>query len=159
MGEFGETLKRVRRVLGVTQTRLAEKSGLTQAMVALLEGGKTNGSLETAERLTRALIQEALPQGFRLEEVARGSEEPDGRYTYEVIVRKGSARYRLPIKGLEPLATKALWKGRAYELRVVGDLLGAATKALLEGEAGELLAQLALPVHVQIAKRIQRGLG
>ena len=50
-----ERLKFIRETRKVTQAELAKESGLTQATIANLEGGRKDPSLQTLERLAKAL--------------------------------------------------------------------------------------------------------
>jgi transcriptional regulator with XRE-family HTH domain len=47
--KFGERLKALRKESGETQVQLAQKIGLTQAALSLLEKGKFNASKHTAQ--------------------------------------------------------------------------------------------------------------
>lgn len=51
--EFGTLLGRARRACGMTQTQLAEATGVQQAVISRIEGGKVNPTLETMEILAR----------------------------------------------------------------------------------------------------------
>ena len=51
----GENLRRLRRAAGLSQAALAENSGLSRRMIVSLEGGETNISLSSLDRLAEAL--------------------------------------------------------------------------------------------------------
>lgn len=55
----GENLRRLRREAGLSQAALAESSGISRRMIVNLEGGETNISLSSLDR-----IAEALGTGF-----------------------------------------------------------------------------------------------
>ncbi len=55
----GENLRRLRRRAGLSQAALAENSGISRRMIVSLEGGETNISLSSLDR-----IAEALGTGF-----------------------------------------------------------------------------------------------
>jgi transcriptional regulator with XRE-family HTH domain len=52
---FGSNLKAARLKLGMTQAQLAERSGLLQQYVSLVESGKQNVTLTTAETLAEVV--------------------------------------------------------------------------------------------------------
>lgn len=49
--DFGVALSRARRAAGLTQTQLAEQSGVQQAVISRIEAGRANPTLETMEIL------------------------------------------------------------------------------------------------------------
>lgn len=51
--ELGVQLRRARRAAGLTQTQLAETTGVQQAIVSRIESGKGNPTIETIEILAR----------------------------------------------------------------------------------------------------------
>jgi transcriptional regulator with XRE-family HTH domain len=51
----GENLRRLRRQAGLSQAALAESSGISRRMIVGLEGGETNISLSSLDRLAEAL--------------------------------------------------------------------------------------------------------
>lgn len=52
---FGEHLRKVRGTCGISQEKLAEIAGLHRTYVSSVERGERNVSLETIERLAKAL--------------------------------------------------------------------------------------------------------
>jgi transcriptional regulator with XRE-family HTH domain len=54
---FGANLKAARLKQGLTQTQLAERAGLLQQYVSLVEAGKQNVTLTTAQTLARVVHQ------------------------------------------------------------------------------------------------------
>ncbi|SEL19438.1 helix-turn-helix domain-containing protein [Ectothiorhodospira marina] len=52
---FGENLKRIRLLTGMTQEQLAERSGLDRTYVSSVERGKRNISLNNIFKLAEAL--------------------------------------------------------------------------------------------------------
>jgi len=146
MSEFGEALKGTRQLLRITQTDLAEQSGISQGMIALIEGGKKGAGLETAGRLAAALIEQAIrrrAKGLTVEELATMGEEPDGRFRYEVVVKRGGLILPpLTMVGRRPLAKKGLYKPKPDQLEMMADFIETAVEEILRGEGGEVLGQL-----------------
>jgi transcriptional regulator with XRE-family HTH domain len=58
VGVFGTRLKAARVKLGVTQTQLAERAGLVQQYVSLIETGQQNITLTTAQTLAQVVHQD-----------------------------------------------------------------------------------------------------
>ncbi|WP_408886988.1 helix-turn-helix transcriptional regulator [Limobrevibacterium gyesilva] len=54
---FGANLRAARLKSGLTQAQLAERAGLLQQYVSLVESGKQNVTLTTAQALARVLHQ------------------------------------------------------------------------------------------------------
>jgi transcriptional regulator with XRE-family HTH domain len=52
---FGEVLRNERKAKGISQERLAQLAGLDRTHVQRLEAGKYSPTLETVERIARAL--------------------------------------------------------------------------------------------------------
>lgn len=53
--QIGNLIRRVRKKLGLSQTRLGEKAGLRQETISLIETGNPSTTLETILRLLAAL--------------------------------------------------------------------------------------------------------
>lgn len=53
--QIGEYLQQLRKLNGVTQADLAEKVGLKPATIAHFEGGRTNMTLATLNKMAEAL--------------------------------------------------------------------------------------------------------
>jgi DNA-binding XRE family transcriptional regulator len=69
---FGANLKAARLKQGLTQAQLAERAGLLQQYVSLIESGKQNVTLTTAQTLARvvhqnvsAMLRGTAPSGRR----------------------------------------------------------------------------------------------
>ena len=60
ISEFREIVYRVRTEAELTQAELAERMGTTQSAIARMEGGGTRPSLDTLEKLARAVGQELV---------------------------------------------------------------------------------------------------
>ena len=58
--KFGEKLRKLRKERGVSQEELAARAGLHRTYVSSVERGERNVSLETIDKLARAL---GLPMG------------------------------------------------------------------------------------------------
>lgn len=61
-----EQLKRIRKASGLTQMRLAEKSGVAQSFISDVEAGRAEPTLRTLRRLAAALgmpVSELLEGG------------------------------------------------------------------------------------------------
>ena len=53
---FGERLKRLRELAGLSQTELSRRSGMPRPLISMLESGKRSGlTAESARNLARAL--------------------------------------------------------------------------------------------------------
>ena len=51
---IGQRLAEVRNALGITQTELAERTGIKQGNIARIEGGKYNSTFDTLTALASA---------------------------------------------------------------------------------------------------------
>lgn len=60
ISEFRELVFRLRTEASLTQAELAARMGTTQSAIARMEGGGTRPTLETLERLARAIGQELV---------------------------------------------------------------------------------------------------
>ena len=60
ISEFRELVYRLRIDTGLTQAELAERMGTTQSAIARIEGGGTRPTLETLEKLARAVGQDLV---------------------------------------------------------------------------------------------------
>ena len=60
ISEFRELVYRLRTEAGLTQAELAGRMGTTQSAIARMEGGGTRPTLETLEKLARAIGQELV---------------------------------------------------------------------------------------------------
>lgn len=52
---IGANICRIRKEKGITQSELAEKAGITQAMLCWIEQGKRNPSLPSCEKIAKLL--------------------------------------------------------------------------------------------------------
>ncbi len=77
---LGERLKRLRETHGITQSDLASRIGISHSLIAQIEGGKTQPSLNTLEKLARVLgvspayflINQDRPENNRPEPLLKG---------------------------------------------------------------------------------------
>ncbi len=53
--DFGENIRRVRLKRGLSQEQLAAKAGLHRTAISLIENAERSSTLETVEKLARAL--------------------------------------------------------------------------------------------------------
>ena len=60
ISEFRELVHRLRAEASLTQAELAERMGTTQSAIARMEGGGTQPTLETLEKLAGAVGQELV---------------------------------------------------------------------------------------------------
>ncbi|NQU81927.1 MAG: helix-turn-helix transcriptional regulator [Bacteroidetes bacterium] len=58
LGEITETLKKRRKLLGLTQVQFTELSGVSLRAVKALENGKSNPTFKTLNKLTEVLDME-----------------------------------------------------------------------------------------------------
>ncbi|MFC5907074.1 helix-turn-helix domain-containing protein [Streptacidiphilus monticola] len=79
----GENLRRLRRRAGLSQVALAEASGISRRMIVNLEGGDTNVSLSSLDRLAEALdatfvelVSDPAAQSRRIDAVVWRGEHP-----------------------------------------------------------------------------------
>jgi len=63
---IGERIRRLRLAAGLSQRELARLAGVSQSLIAKIEGGKVNPRVETLERIMRAL-QDALSRSEKVE--------------------------------------------------------------------------------------------
>jgi transcriptional regulator with XRE-family HTH domain len=57
---FGANLRAARVKLGLTQAQLAERAGLLQPYLSLVEAGKQNVTLSTAQALAKVVHQDVI---------------------------------------------------------------------------------------------------
>lgn len=55
LGDIAFNLRRVRKDKGISQSALAERSGLSRRMISAIEGGKANISIQSVDQLAAAL--------------------------------------------------------------------------------------------------------
>lgn len=70
--EISEQLSDARNYIGITQKELAQKTGLTQALISRIESGKSHPTIETLKKLADGL---GLRLVVSLENFERGEEE------------------------------------------------------------------------------------
>lgn len=61
---LGKRIKRLRKKIGITQEKLAEKVNVSTTHIGLIETGKRRGSLKTLQRITTVLgvkVKDILP--------------------------------------------------------------------------------------------------
>ena len=58
LGVFGARLRAARAKLGMSQSQLAERSGLLQQYISLIETGQQNITLTTAQNLAKVVHQD-----------------------------------------------------------------------------------------------------
>lgn len=68
----GKRLRQLRLGVGLTQPELGERAGMAAAEISKIENGRRTPTLETLERLTRAL-------GVSVEDVVAAPNDPDER--------------------------------------------------------------------------------
>lgn len=64
MQKFGQRVRKFRKQKGLTQEKLAERTGIDYSYLNLIENGKRNPSLKVMAKLSRIL-------GVRLEDLLR----------------------------------------------------------------------------------------
>lgn len=100
----GENLRRLRRQAGMSQAALAEASGLSRRMIVKLEGGDTNVSLASLDRLAEAL-------GTTIVEVVSDPAERSRRRIEAVAWRGGHPGSEAVLLGSVPARSGAqLWR-------------------------------------------------
>lgn len=84
LAHVAENLRRLRHRAGLSQAALAEASGISRRMIVNLEGGETNISLSSLDRLAEALgagfveiVSDPAAQGRRIDVVAWRGARPE----------------------------------------------------------------------------------
>ena len=84
LAHVAENLRRLRRRSGLSQAALAEASGISRRMIVNLEGGETNVSLSSLDRLAEALgasfvevVSDPAAHGRRIDVVAWRGARPE----------------------------------------------------------------------------------
>lgn len=95
LANVGGNLRRLRLAASLSQSALAQKSGLSRRMIVAIEGGEANISLSSLDRLAAAL-------GVRLTEMVRAPEAPDGRRIEAFAWQGASADSRAVLLGAAP---------------------------------------------------------
>jgi len=67
---FGANLRRVRRMMGMSQEQFAEMLGVHRTYAAALERGERNSSLETIEHISQQLGMDPVAMLTALDEAA-----------------------------------------------------------------------------------------
>jgi transcriptional regulator with XRE-family HTH domain len=88
LAHVGENLRRLRKAAGLSQSALAEVSGISRRTIASVEGGETNISLASLDRMAEALgatfvqmVGDPRAETRRVEAVAWRGASPDSRAT------------------------------------------------------------------------------
>ncbi|MCX6522989.1 MAG: AAA family ATPase [Actinobacteria bacterium] len=126
---FGASLRRLRTAAGLTQERLAERSGISAAGVAALEAGRrTSPRLTTVGLLCDALGVDAEQRAAL---IASATGDPVTAVTGRQLAQRGSAEPDMPRPGHHPFV------GRVVELQALRDAWARRARvALVTGEAG-----------------------
>jgi transcriptional regulator with XRE-family HTH domain len=88
LAHVGENLRRLRRRAGLSQAALAENSGISRRMIVSLEGGETNISLSSLDRIAEALgtnfvelVSDPAAHSRRIDALAWRGERPESEAT------------------------------------------------------------------------------
>ncbi len=102
MTVVGENIKKIRKMKGLTQRKLADKSGVSYSMICKLESGEQkNPSLHTLEKIADAL--DVLPYVFHTGEKNTGAIDKiiaersyrDFKAAWQHLTKKQKEGYRL----------------------------------------------------------------
>lgn len=103
LGSVAVNLRRLRQARRLSQSGLAEISGISRRMIVAIESGEANVSLTTIDRLAVAL-------GATFTELVRPPEAPDSRRIEGVAWRGSDKESRGVLLGAAPAAREAeLW--------------------------------------------------
>jgi transcriptional regulator with XRE-family HTH domain len=96
-------VRRLRQLRDMSQTALAERSGISRRMIVAVESGEANVSLSSLDRLAEAL-------GVSFSEIVRSPEATDNRRIDSVAWRGHDPESRAVLLGTAPAAREAeLW--------------------------------------------------
>ncbi|KXB02157.1 hypothetical protein AKJ43_02340 [candidate division MSBL1 archaeon SCGC-AAA261D19] len=90
----------LRNKLGLTQSKLAELSGITQAYVAKIESGSADPRISTLERISKALEEIASKESFTAEQIMTKpiiSVKPDDKIKKAIELMVSSDISQMPI--------------------------------------------------------------
>lgn len=143
---FGASLRRLRTAAGLTQERLAERSGISAAGVAALEAGRrTSPRLTTVGLLCDALGVDAEQRAAL---IALATGDPATAPTGRQLAPRGSALPDAPRPGHHPFV------GRVAELQALRDAWARRARvALVSGEAGVGKTTLADEFAAELAQQ------
>ena len=97
MQTIGDQIRTIREALGMTQTQLADRSGLTQSMIAEIEGGRRNNpSFATINKLAEALNCNFISQLSPKKDIPVFLEEESDRLARKIVaISSGSSAIEL----------------------------------------------------------------
>jgi transcriptional regulator with XRE-family HTH domain len=96
-------IRRRRHLLGISQSALAERSGMSRRMIVGIESGEANISLSSLDRLAEAL-------GMSFAEIVRSPEATDNRRIESLAWRGDDPESRAMLLGTAPATREAeLW--------------------------------------------------
>jgi transcriptional regulator with XRE-family HTH domain len=95
--------RRLRAIAGLSQSALADLSGISRRMIVGIESGEANVSLSTLDRLASAL-------GVSFSEIVRSPDAPDNRRIESLAWQGKGAQSRATLLGTAPARQEAeLW--------------------------------------------------
>jgi len=104
LAHVGRNVRLRRQALGLSQTGLAELSGISRRMIVSIESGEANVSLSTLDRIAAAL-------GLRFSEVVRSPDAMDGRRIESLAWRGTQAGSQAILLGAAPASREVeLWQ-------------------------------------------------
>lgn len=124
MQTIGDQIRTIRKALGMTQTQLAARSGLTQSMIAGIETGERNNpSFTTIHKLAEALNCDFISQVSPKKDIPVFLEEQSDYLARKIVaISSGSSTIEL-----QPPSPKAV---KEQILEIKKDLLGKHKSAL-----------------------------
>ncbi|HEY0412705.1 MAG TPA: helix-turn-helix domain-containing protein [Allosphingosinicella sp.] len=103
LGHVGANVRRLRQARSLSQSGLAERSGISRRMIVAIESGEANVSLSTIDRLAAAL-------GASFTEIVRPPEAPDSRRIESLAWRGSDPDSQGVLLGAAPATREAeLW--------------------------------------------------
>lgn len=134
MARFGEAIKQARQRLKVSQEWVGGQAGIGQSMVAQVEGGTREPSIDIAADMVSALIGRALGGEVKALRLLGSS---DGRPEYLVEFEVAGRRYGRRMTGPQPVIETLGLRGslrvsRRVELMLLAEVLTLATEAAEE---------------------------
>lgn len=99
MQTLADQVRNMRLALGMTQEQLAERSGLTQSMIAEIENGKrANLSMTTIQKLAQGLNCHFIPQLMPYKDVSQILDEQSTQVAQKLIsISSGSAAIEMQL--------------------------------------------------------------
>ena len=138
-----EELQELRRKVGLTQTELGNRVGISQSLIARIERGKVNPSVTTLRRILK-VIEEEQKIHFRLSDLLRWKRRnsklpqliwvaPEDKVRRAVLLMKRHDISQLPVlKGNSPV-------GSVYDRTIIREMMLLGTSAVYTKSVREIM--------------------